>query len=138
MADHLIQQLKRHEGFSGKPYLCTAGKLTIGYGRNLDDTGVTESEAAELLRQDIARARHDVFVNIAFAQLLDDARLDVLINMCFNMGIYRLMSFKKMLTALEQRDYMQASAEMLDSRWAKQVGGRAVELAVQMQTGMYQ
>ncbi len=136
--DLLIEQLKKHEGFRAKPYLCTAGKLTIGYGRNLDDVGVTESEAAELLRQDIARARHDVFVNIAIAQLLDDARLDVLINMCFNMGIYRLMSFRKMLTALEQRDYMQASAEMLDSRWARQVGSRAIELSVQMQTGMYQ
>ena len=136
--DHLIQQLKRHEGFEPKPYYCTAGKLTIGYGRNLDDVGVTESEAAELLRQDIARARHDVYVNIAFAQLLDDARLDVLINMCFNLGIYRLMGFKKMLTALEQRDYLQASAEMLDSKWARQVGSRAVELSLQMQTGMYQ
>lgn len=136
--DYLIQQLKRHEGFEPKPYYCTAGKLTIGYGRNLDDVGVTESEAVELLRQDIARARHDVFVNIAIAQLLDDARLDVLINMCFNMGIYRLMGFRKMLTALEQRDYVQASVEMLDSRWARQVGSRAVELSVQMQTGMYQ
>ena len=136
--DHLIQQLKRHEGFSAKPYFCTANKLTIGYGRNLDDVGITESEASELLRQDVARARHDVYVNIAFAQLLDDARLDVLINMCFNLGVYRLMGFKKMLTALEQRDYMQASAEMLDSKWARQVGSRAVELAVQMQTGMYQ
>lgn len=136
--DHLIQQLKRQEGFRAKPYFCTANKLTIGYGRNLDDVGVTESEAAELLRQDIARARHDVFVNIAIAHLLDDARVDVLINMCFNMGIYRLMSFKKMLTALEQRDYVQASAEMLDSKWARQVGGRAVELAIQMQSGVYQ
>ena len=136
--DLLIEQLKKHEGFRAKPYLCTAGKLTIGYGRNLDDVGVTESEAAELLRQDIARARHDVYVNIGFAHLLDDARLDVLINMCFNLGIYRLMGFKKMLTALEQRDYMQASAEMLDSRWARQVGGRAVELAIQMQSGVYQ
>lgn len=58
--DPLIEQLKRHEGFSAKPYFCTANKLTIGYGRNLDDVGITESEASELLRQDIARARHDV------------------------------------------------------------------------------
>lgn len=79
-----------------------------------------------------------MFVNIAFAHLLDDARLDVLINMCFNLGIYRLLGFKKMLAALERRDYIQASIEMMDSRWAKQVGGRAVELSVQMQTGMYQ
>jgi len=136
--DPLIEQLKRHEGFSAKPYFCTANKLTIGYGRNLDDVGITESEASELLRQDIARARHDVFVNIAFAHLLDDARLDVLINMCFNLGIYRLLGFKKMLAALERRDYIQASIEMMDSRWAHQVGGRAVELSVQMQTGMYQ
>lgn len=136
--DLLIEQLKKHEGFRSKPYLCTAGKLTIGYGRNLDDVGVSEAEAMELLRQDVARARREVMLNIPVANVLDDARADVLINMCFNMGIYRLMGFKRMIAALEQRDYMQASAEMQNSKWAKQVGTRSVELMVQMQTGMYQ
>lgn len=135
--DQLTAQLKRHEGYRSKPYLCSAGKLTIGYGRNLDDVGVSRSEAFELLRQDIARARWDVEKNIACANKLNIPRQDVLINMCFNMGIYNLLLFKKMIAALEKRDYDEAAKQMLNSRWATQVGYRAVELAEQMRTGRY-
>jgi lysozyme len=135
--DQLTAQLKRHEGFRSKPYLCSAGKLTIGYGRNLDDVGVSRSEAFELLRQDIARARWDVEKNIECANKLNIPRQDVLINMCFNLGIYNLLLFKKMIAALEKRDYDEAAKQMLNSRWAVQVGYRAVELAEQMRTGRY-
>ncbi len=135
--DQLTEQLKKHEGFRSKPYLCSAGKLTIGYGRNLDDVGVSRSEAFELLRQDIARARWDVEKNIECANKLNIPRQDVLINMCFNMGIYNLLLFKKMIAALEKRDYDEAAKQMLNSRWATQVGYRAVELAEQMRTGRY-
>jgi len=135
--DQLTEQLKKHEGFRSKPYLCSAGKLTIGYGRNLDDVGVSRSEAFELLRQDIARARWDVEKNIECANKLNIPRQDVLINMCFNLGIYNLLLFKKMIAALEKRDYDEAAKQMLNSRWAVQVGYRAVELAEQMRTGRY-
>ena len=136
--DRLTEQLKRHEGFRSKPYLCTAGKLTIGYGRNLDDVGVTESEALELLRQDIARARIDVSLNVEGAKLLDDVRFDVLVNMCFNLGIFKLLQFRKTLRAIQDHDFDKAAEEMLNSVWANQVGRRAIELAEQMRTGKYQ
>jgi len=135
--DILIEQLKRHEGFRSKPYRCTAGKLTIGYGRNLDDVGITPSEALELLRQDVARARKDVLKHISGADLLDDVRLNVLINMCFNLGIYKLLLFKKTLRAVQDFDFDKAAEEMLNSVWANQVGVRATELAEQMRTGEY-
>ena len=48
--------------------------------------------------------------------------------MCFNLGITRLLKFKKFLGALESKDYKTASEEMMDSRWATQVGPRAVRL----------
>jgi len=137
MMDILIEQLKRHEGFRSKPYRCTAGKLTIGYGRNLDDVGITPSEALELLRQDVARARKDVLKHISGADLLDDVRLNVLINMCFNLGIYKLLLFKKTLRAVQDFDFDKAAEEMLNSVWANQVGVRATELAEQMRTGEY-
>jgi lysozyme len=137
MMDILIEQLKRHEGFRSKPYKCSAGKLTIGYGRNLDDVGINQSEALELLRQDVARARKDVLKHISGADLLDDVRLNVLINMCFNLGIYKLLLFRKTLRAVQDFDFDKAAEEMLNSVWANQVGVRATELAEQMRTGEY-
>ena len=53
MNQDLIAQLKRHEGFRAKPYQCSANKTTIGYGRNLQDVGITEGEAVSLLNNDI-------------------------------------------------------------------------------------
>ena len=50
---NLIEQLKRHEGKRLFPYHCTANKLTIAYGRNLDDVGVTEEEAELMLVNDV-------------------------------------------------------------------------------------
>jgi len=137
MMDILIEQLKRHEGFRSKPYKCSAGKLTIGYGRNLDDVGINQSEALELLRQDVARARKDVLKHISGADRLDDVRLNVLINMCFNLGIYKLLLFRKTLRAVQDFDFDKAAEEMLNSVWANQVGVRAAELAEQMRTGEY-
>lgn len=66
---------------------------------------------------------------------LDEVRKAILINMCFNLGLPRLMTFRKMLKALEDRNYELAAKEMLDSKWAKQVGNRAIELSEMMRTG---
>ena len=124
----LIDQLIRHEGIRLKPYKCPAGKLTIGIGRNIEDNGITEAEAIILLMNDIGRCQWEVDTAFPWSVKLDKPRYNVLVNMCFNMGISRLSSFRKMLAALKERDYNEASIEGLDSRWAKQVGKRAVEL----------
>ena len=49
--------------------------------------------------------------------------------MYVNLGPSGLLGFKKMHKALANKDYITASAEMLDSRWATQVGNRAIELS---------
>ena len=133
----LIEQLKRHEGFRSKPYHCTAGKLTIGYGRNLDDVGISRSEAEKLLKNDIQECIVQLHARFPAVEKLDTIRFDCLINMCFNLGIHRLSKFKKMWEAIEEGKYQRASEEMLDSKWANQVGVRAQELAYQMLTGKY-
>lgn len=124
----LIDQLTRHEGMRLMPYKCPAGKLTIGVGRNIEDNGITESEAIILLMNDIERCKWEVETAFPWFIKLNTARYEILVNMCFNMGISRLHSFKKMLAALETGDYETASIEGLDSRWAKQVSKRAIEL----------
>jgi lysozyme len=134
----LTEQLKTHEGLRLKPYLCTSGKLTIGIGRNLESVGIRESEAELMLNNDI----EETYVRLRNAWpkiiLLDDVRQNVLINMAFNIGVSGLMKFHKMLNALSLTDYEQAAKEMLNSKWAKQVGYRALELSNQMRTGKYQ
>jgi lysozyme len=61
----------------------------------------------------------------------------VLIEMVFNLGMPRLMGFKKMLSALERKDYEQAAKEMLNSRWSVQVGNRATTMAQMMRVGKF-
>lgn len=130
-----IEQLQRHEGLRLKVYPDTEGVLTIGYGVNLE-AGITEEEARYLLLNRVLRAAEDLGSQLPWTDDLDDARRHVLLNMCYNLGINRLLGFKNTLTAVKEGRYDDAAAGMLDSKWATQVGGRAVELAEQMRTGV--
>ena len=133
----LQEQLKRHEGLSLKAYKCTAGKVSIGYGRNLDDKGITQAEADLMLENDVLFLISVLPAKIPLFNGLNKPRADVLVNMAFNIGINGLLNFKKMLTAIDDGYFTRAAAEMLDSKWAFQVGDRALELAEQMKTGEY-
>ena len=132
--DKVEKQLIRDEGVRLKPYRDTVGKLTIGIGRNLDDNGIRENEALFMLRQDVLQAVSEVQTLPCFKKI-NEARQGVMVNLCFNMGISRLLGFKKMLAALDDLDYVTAAAEMMDSKWAKQVGVRAVRLSEQLKSG---
>ena len=131
----LAEQLKKHEGLRLKPYTDTVGKLTLGIGRNLEDKGITEQEALFMLNNDVDYFYSKLCQSIGWMKKLDDARQNVLVNMAFNLGIAGLMTFKKMLLACEHGNFKIAATEMLNSKWAEQVGYRANELAEQMRTG---
>jgi|SRR5690554_6313570 len=130
----LRSQLKRHEGLRLKPYRDTVGKLTIGYGRNLDDNGISEPEAEMLLDNDIDRVAGELY-RIRGYNTLSPVRQTVIANMAFNLGTPGLMGFRRMWAAIERQDYESAAREMLDSKWARQVGSRATELAEIMRDG---
>ncbi len=134
---NLTERIIRHEGLRLKPYRCTSGKLTIGIGRNLEDNGISEAEAMLLLENDLKRVVHELTSNLPFYGNLEHERRHVLIDMGFNLGISRLLQFKKMLKALEAGNYSEAAKEMLNSKWAKQVGDRATELADVMRSGRW-
>ena len=127
---------KTFEGLRLKPYKCTAGKLTIGYGRNLEDVGISQAEADMMFERDFAMAESEVKkllrVNGIDWECLIEQRFYVLTDMMFNMGYDRLSKFKKMLYALKKGLYEDVANEMLDSVWAKQVGNRATQLAALM------
>jgi lysozyme len=132
--DIATEQIKTDEGLSLMPYHCTEEVLTIGYGRAIGTNGITKSEAEHLLRNDVVIAAGDArkfLGDTAFASLTIK-RQAVLINMAFNLGINRLRTFKLFKQALLDGDYAEAKVQMLSSKWAGQVKGRAIRLADMM------
>ena len=123
-----------HQGLQLKPYRCASGVCTIGYGRDLDNVGISQAEAEALLDADIQTACRQL-EGLPWFDEQNEIRQQVLIDMCFNLGRPRLMGFKKMLTALLNHDHAEAANQMLASRWAVQVGGRADRLAAMMRQG---
>lgn len=134
---NILKQLQRHEGLRLKPYKCTGDKWTIGYGRNLEDRGITQAEALALLKNDIADVMSMLSFELSFYLELDQIRRDVLTNMAFQIGVAGLLKFKKTLQYVKAGEYEKAAYEMLDSKWAKQTPSRAKELSEQMRTGQY-
>ena len=124
----LIEELKRDEGVVLSLYQCSAGKNTIGVGRNLDDRGITEDESDYLLSNDIDLCVEELEGTFPWFTTLSDARQRVMVNMCFNLGLSRLLGFEKFLAAMEAGDWETAGIEMLDSKWAVQVGNRSERL----------
>jgi lysozyme len=136
LMNRIKEQLVRHEGLRLKPYRCTAGRLTIGIGRNLDDCGITQSEAYVMLINDIMNCEKQLQSKIPdIYNQLDEVRKSVLLNMCFNLGINGLLGFKNTLAFIAAGDWERAANGMLASKWAKQDGRRAIELSELMRKG---
>lgn len=131
----LTRDLIADEGMRLKPYLCPAKKLTIGVGRNLDDNGISVDEATMMLENDIDVVMAQLDHKLPWWRDMTEPRQRVLANMCFNLGITRLLKFINTLEAMKHGQYDKAASGMLDSLWAKQVGKRAIRLAKQMREG---
>lgn len=126
--------LVQHEAYKQFPYADTTGHLTVGIGRNLSDRGISTTEAFYLLDDDILYFTSKLNHYLNFFAKLSENRQIALIDMCFNIGIQGFLNFKEMILALESHDYERASYEMLNSKWAQQVGERATKLAEIMRT----
>ena len=124
--------LIKHEGIKGKLYYDTEGVATIGIGRNLEDVGVSVDEAMLMLDNDIKRVLYACWHEFPWFADLNEDRQCVVASMVFNLGLEGFKKFKRMIKALEKDDYLEAACQMVDSTWAAQVKGRAVELAVMM------
>ena len=144
------EQLLRDEGERLFPYLdccgkpwreCVCaekGKLTIGCGRNLDDNGISHVESEFMKGRDIMRVQAQLQETWPWTQVLDGARKGAMQNMAYNLGVRRLSAFHLFLEAMEQGDWKTAAKEMMNSKWAKQVGPRAERLRDQILTGVWQ
>lgn len=110
----------------------------IGYGRIISVYGISEDEAEFLLMNDVKNSALEVKTALPWTEKLNEARRSVIINMAFNMGLRTLLTFKNTLRYAEKGDYEATAKGMLNSLWAKQVKGRATELAEQMRTGAWE
>lgn len=128
----LLALIESHEGRRLKPYICPAGKLTIGIGRNIEDNGISDHEAEYLLYNDLSRCVKELRNAFPWYDSLPERKKHALIDMCFNMGITTLKTFKRTLSAMERGDWQAAKNYALESKWARQVGGRAIKV-----TGMF-
>ncbi|MGM0518191.1 MAG: glycoside hydrolase family protein [Campylobacterota bacterium] len=128
----LKNSIRNHEGLELKPYRCTANKLTIGYGRNLEDRGITEEEAEYLLVRDLQRIQEKLRAKIINYDDLPSNVQEVLVEMAYQIGTFGLFKFKKTLDYVYKKDFQNASIEMLDSLWAKQTPNRAKTLSNKM------
>ena len=158
LMNRIKAQLVRHEGLRLKPYRCTAGKLTIGVGRNLSDRGISQKEAYTMLERDIKDCEQWLIDEIPEVyNNLDEVRQSVLLNMCISipqsrynsnglrpcaslrepcyLGIKGLLGFNNTLAFIKAGDWERAANNMLASKWAKQVGMRAIELSEMMRKG---
>jgi lysozyme len=142
--DKLLAMITRHEGLMLKTYQCPAGKLTIGVGHNLEANpleGITEgstisqARALEILLKDVTACVDGLRRHLPWFDSLDEARQAVLIDMCFNLGLWGLLKFKLTLAAIQAGDYERAASQMLQSKWAHQVGRRAQRLSQMMRLG---
>lgn len=128
MSETLEQMIERHEGCRYVPYIDSVGVQTIGIGHNLHKP--LRREAVELIRNhDIEDAKNDCLHHFPWYADLTEKRQWAMIDLCFNMGVNRLKGFKNFLLAMSLGDYDSAAGHLLDSLYAKQVKGRAREIA---------
>lgn len=155
---NLIDKLIEHEGMVLTVYKDSLGIDTIGIGRNLEDRGISkeeldhmdipnmdviyehginEKDARYLAENDIDIVEKELCATHPCVEELDEVRQLVLMDMAFNMGIPRLKKFVKMWNAIHEGLFEIAAEEMLDSRWAGQVGMRSIKLSEAMKTGSF-
>jgi|VirMetMinimDraft_7_1064189.scaffolds.fasta_scaffold156831_2 lysozyme len=136
--NRLLETLKRHEGLKYHVYKDSLGYETIGVGRCIRKNvglGLSHDEVDYLLMNDVQRCIEELDANFEWFRELNTIRKEAMINMCFNLGITRLKKFKNALAAMAEEDYNSAAFHFMDSRWATQVGLRALEVTQMIATG---
>ena len=125
----LLESIKHHEGFVEHVYQDSLGIDTIGYGFAIKDLVLEEDLCDEILLRKIRILGRSVMGKFPFFDSLPSDCKDVLMEMCYQLGVTGVSKFKKALKAMEDGDWEKAADEMLDSKWAKQTPNRAKEMS---------
>lgn len=140
--NNVYDLLELDEGNERKPYIDSVGKVSIGIGFNLTDVGLYPEEIDFIFKNRVAKVEEFLEKKVPFYHELDDVRKAVLIDMCYNMGEepFDNDGFKDwpiFMGQVQSGDYVSAAANMLATKWAGQVGQRAVRLSKMMETGLW-
>jgi len=125
LKNNFKKKIKHEEGCELSLYKCSENYSTIGYGRNIELNGIRQAEADFMLENDIENVFLDLDRNIPMWKFEPMNIRIVLCDMCYNLGIKKLLKFKFFLEAVEEADYQTASEEILDSKYSSQVPNRA-------------
>jgi len=125
----IAEYVKKHEGLRTSPYLDTEGKLTIGIGHCLDTKPISTRTALSLFEDDCMDVERDLTKLVYDFDKLPDRAQMVLFDMVFQLGPGGVQGFKKMLLAIQERDWDKAADECLDSKYHRQTPSRCEENA---------
>ena len=129
----LIDDIKKHEGFSPVVYQCTAGYDTIGYGKRIKYLQITEEQAEEWLEEELQNLKFVLADKYDWFLPAPQEAQDIVMNMNYQLGVSAFSKFKKTIKYIKVKDYKSASTEMLDSKWARDdTPRRAKELSDRM------
>tara|TARA_Y100001963_G_scaffold32688_1_gene45413 strand:+ start:28 stop:450 length:423 start_codon:yes stop_codon:yes gene_type:complete len=125
----LLEKIKHHEGFVEHVYDDSLGIPTIGYGFAIKDLILDEDIAEEILIRKLEKLKRNANSRFKWLEDMPVEVQEVVVNMCYQLGVTGVSKFKKAISAMQERDWVTASEEMLDSKWAKQTPNRAKELS---------
>jgi len=126
MINKVKELIKQNEGVSNQMYICPAGYATIGVGHNLEANPISNRAVEVIFNDDVRAVMNELDRNIFWWRKLPDNAQIALVDLGFNLGVPRLLKFKKTLKYLRAGEFKKASKELLDSHYAKQVHNRAV------------
>jgi GH24 family phage-related lysozyme (muramidase) len=132
------EKLFVYDDFNGKPITKGSrvyGNPTIGVGRALNVSGITQAESTQLLTNDIAKW-YTAFPDPWFTAL-DTVRRAAIVSMAHAMGAQGVRDFSDMIAALQAQDWKAARDAVLLSKWAGEAPARATRCANMLWTGVY-
>ena len=134
----IYELIAKHEGLRLKPYRCTSGRYTIGFGRNLDARGISYSTAVSFLIEDIEDCKKQAFdIFPRTWEKLNPARKAVVISMLYTLGKTGFLKFELFIKNVNRQNWKQASKEMKNSKWYLQARNRVNDLAYIMESGEF-
>ena len=125
----LIESIKQHEGFRSKVYDDSLGIPTIGYGFAIKDLELEEDICDMILERKLSILKERIENKFQWYRYMPQEIKDVVVEMCYQLGVYGFSRFKKTIAYIQNKQWEEASVEMLDSRWAEQTPGRAREMS---------
>ena len=125
----LIESIKKHEGFSAMVYKDSLGIDTVGYGFAIKDLELDSDICEMILERKVKNLKDRIEIKFDWYKYMPQEIKDIVVEMCYQMGVYGFSRFKKTIAFLQNKEWEKASVEMLDSRWAQQTPNRAKEMS---------